>query len=36
MFPWGDWFAWVSLAMLVLALIQLFRLRAVPDRWRTG
>jgi apolipoprotein N-acyltransferase len=29
---WGDWFAWLSLAMLALALIQLFRLRAVPDR----
>ena len=26
---WGDWFAWLSLAMLVLALIQLFRLREI-------
>ena len=29
---WGDWFAWLSLALLVVALIQLFQLRAVPDR----
>jgi apolipoprotein N-acyltransferase len=28
---WGDWFAWLSLAMLVFALIQLFRLRAIPE-----
>lgn len=27
---WGDWFAWLSLAMLGLALIQLFRLRVFP------
>jgi apolipoprotein N-acyltransferase len=25
---WGDWFAWLSLAILLFALIQLFRLRA--------
>ncbi|HZC43132.1 MAG TPA: nitrilase-related carbon-nitrogen hydrolase, partial [Acidobacteriaceae bacterium] len=28
---WGDWFAWLSLAILVFALIQFFRLRAMPD-----
>ena len=26
---WGDWFAWLSVAMLVFALIQLFRLRTI-------
>jgi apolipoprotein N-acyltransferase len=29
---WGDWFAWLSLAMLVAALIQLIRLRAETIR----
>jgi hypothetical protein len=29
---WGDWFAWLSVAMLVFALIQLFRLRTISDR----
>jgi apolipoprotein N-acyltransferase len=29
---YGAWFAWLSLAMLVFALIQLFRLRAIGER----
>ncbi|MGA7706625.1 MAG: nitrilase-related carbon-nitrogen hydrolase [Acidobacteriaceae bacterium] len=29
---WGDWFAWLSLAILVLVLIKLFRLRTISDR----
>jgi apolipoprotein N-acyltransferase len=29
---WGDWFAWLSLAILLRALIQLFRLRAGPHQ----
>jgi len=31
-FHGGAWFAWLSLALLVVALIQLFRLRAVSGR----
>ncbi len=26
---WGDWFAWLSLALLMFALVQLFRLREI-------
>ena len=29
---WGDWFAWLSVAILVSVLIQLFRLRTISDR----
>jgi apolipoprotein N-acyltransferase len=29
---WGDWFAWLSLAILVIVLIQLFRLRTHSNR----
>jgi apolipoprotein N-acyltransferase len=29
---WGDWFAWLSVAIVIFALIQLTRLRAGPHR----
>jgi len=30
MLPWGAWFAWLSLALLVVALIQLFGCARFP------
>ena len=27
----GDWFAWLALATLVFALLQLYRLRTTPE-----